>query len=97
MRKFKIDRDKAHCLAQELGIRVSFNSPDSGVIINHETKDFAEFFPELRALAYKDFNVVKEETLTIIAENIVIRHAETKKIIIDKALFNKDDIFNNAA
>ena len=92
MRNFQIDRDKAHCLAEELGIKVSFNSQNPGVIINQDTKELTEFFPELNTITHKEFKVIREEGLAIIGDQIVIRQIKSKKIINNFDLFNHHDL-----
>lgn len=88
MGRFVINREKAISLAEELGINVSFNAENSGVIIKRELKDFYDFFPELRVIDYSNFQLVEEVILTNLGEKILIRQSEVKRILFEDSKVN---------
>lgn len=80
---FSLDKEKAIELAAKLGMKVSFNNAESGVIIKGtDTQEslkfnFESFFPELETL--KEEFIMKDED--VFFSEITVKH-QTQKIEI---------------
>lgn len=77
MMEFKIDKQKAIKLAEQMGLNVSFNSSNPGVILKSESetkhKKFVDLFPELNTGYNGDKFITKDSgNLPTLSRNINI-------------------------
>ena len=100
--KFSLDKKKAAELAKQLGLKLNFESEESGIKIKknevEEIFDFDDFFPELDA----DFNnfVTKDQGVLKDVQNKILVHSV--KVTESKVSFPKNSNriaqnFRNAA
>ena len=110
MENMVIDRAKAIEIAKELGLKVSFDSHSTGVVIKSDDKehtfDFVAFFPEMSLLVTDTFVnvekfVTKEEGfIEGISSNLRPTNVEIKEVKIievDSSTFSKSSHLIGAA
>lgn len=87
MMNFKVDKQKALDLAKEMGLNISFDSKNPGVIMNSEgnkeQKQFRDFFPELNGEFNHEKFVTKDSgNLPSVSSSINIATSSKKVQII---------------